>query len=177
MSRSAVEEVLGLENTRLLWTGNYEKVLPISIQIFDLSAILPAVFYMFRFGWQRGNGRFLATFAAGETGKEVTIEQVAAKLSQGSAFVGFDSDVGQAILGDLLLCFCLENGRRAPGRREKMMISLLPKPPLEAGPGTQGKDSAGSPGALSGLLGRSAKFSRSSSLCPRNDGCDAGEAA
>lgn len=120
MSRYTVAEVLGLENTRLLWTGNYEKVLPISIQNFDLSAILPAVFYMFRFGWRRGNGRFLATFAAGETSKEVTIEQVAAKLSQGSAFVGFDSDVGQALLGDLLLCYCLENGRQAPGRREKI---------------------------------------------------------
>lgn len=124
MSRYTVAEVLGLENTRLLWTGNYEKVLPISIQDFDLSAILPAVFYMFRFGSRRGSGRFQATFATGETGKgrtdAVTIEQVAAKLSGGAAFAGFDSDVGQAILGDLLLCYCLENGRQAPGRREKI---------------------------------------------------------
>src|SRR5262249_17843845 len=33
---------------------------------------------------------------------------------------GFDGDVEQAILGDLLLCFCLENRNRALGRREQV---------------------------------------------------------
>ena len=49
-ARAIVDEVLGRGMTREIWTGNYEKALPISVQDFDLSAVLPAVFYMFRFG-------------------------------------------------------------------------------------------------------------------------------
>ena len=57
-----VDDVLGRGMTREIWTGNYEKALPISVQDFDLSAVLPAVFFMFRFGQRRGKGRFLETF-------------------------------------------------------------------------------------------------------------------
>ena len=43
-ARGIVEDVLSLGMAREIWTGNYDKALPISVQEFDLSAILPAVF-------------------------------------------------------------------------------------------------------------------------------------
>jgi hypothetical protein len=85
-ARAIVDEVLGRGTTREIWTGNYEKVLPVSVQDFDLSAVLPAVFYMFRFGHRRGKGKFLETFGS-DTGnakdrrKSATIDRVAITLS------------------------------------------------------------------------------------------------
>jgi hypothetical protein len=111
--------------TREIWTGNYERALPVSIQDFDLSAVLPAVFYMFRFGQRRGKGKFVETFGA-ETGTEkqrrqgATIERVAAKLADEDSFEGFSGETERAILGDLLLCFSLENAKRALGRKEQV---------------------------------------------------------
>lgn len=124
-ARAIVDEVLGRAMTREIWTGNYDKVLPVSVQDFDLFAVLPAVFYMFRFGQRRGKGRFLEIFG-GEGGstreqrRGATIERVAYTLSQGTAFRGFSESAGQAILGDLLLCFCLENAKRSLGRTEQV---------------------------------------------------------
>jgi hypothetical protein len=57
-ARSIVDEILGRGMTREIWTANYDKVLPVSVQDFDLFAVLPAVFYMFRFGQRRGEGSF-----------------------------------------------------------------------------------------------------------------------
>jgi hypothetical protein len=45
-ARALVDEVLGRGMTREIWTGNYEKALPVSVQDFALSAVLPAVFYV-----------------------------------------------------------------------------------------------------------------------------------
>lgn len=124
-ARSIVDDVLGRGKTREIWTGNYEKALPISVQGFDLSAVLPAVFYMFRFGHRRGKGRFLETFG-GDAGTErerrraATIERVASKLAEAKALEGFKGQTENAILGDLLLCFCLENTQRALGRQEQV---------------------------------------------------------
>jgi hypothetical protein len=107
--------------TRELWTSNYEHALPISVQDFDIAAVLPAVFYMFRFGVRRGKGKFAETFG-GESGtprerrRAATVERVAQVLAGVDSFAGFDDDVTRAILGDLLLCFCLENRNRALGR-------------------------------------------------------------
>src|SRR5207253_2222360 len=106
-ARAIVDEVLGRGMTREIWSGNYEKALPITIQDFDLSAVLPAVFYMFRFGQRRGKGRFLETFdpgSAGERKHTATIERVASKLAEDNQFEGFGGETEQAILGDLLLC-------------------------------------------------------------------------
>ena len=64
-ARAIVDEVFGRGMTREIWTGNYEEVLPVSVQDFDLGAILPAVFYMFRFGGRRGKGRFVEQFGEG----------------------------------------------------------------------------------------------------------------
>ena len=108
-----------------LWTGNYAKVLPITNQHFELSAVLPAIFYMFRFGQRRGQGRFLSTFAPEEgTPQErrraTTIERVAKVLVRRVDFAGFDDSLSEAILGDLLLCFALENVRHEMGRDKQI---------------------------------------------------------
>jgi len=106
---------------REIWSANYRKALPVSVQDFDLRAVLPAVFYMFRFGYRRGKGRFVDAFAEGddEDRRKVNIERVAQVLSgRTNWFEGFDDEVRQAILGDLILCFCLENRGHAPGRTE-----------------------------------------------------------
>jgi len=111
--------------TRELWTNNYEHALPISVQDFDLAAILPAVFYMFRFGVRRGKGRFIETFGgtAGtprERRRAATVDRISAVLAQSDAFHGFDDEVTRAALGDLLLCFCFENRGHALGRIEQV---------------------------------------------------------
>lgn len=125
-ARAIVDEVFGRGMTREIWTGNYDKALPVSVQYFDLTAVLPAVFYMFRFGHRRGKGKFLETFG-GDAGtlregrRAATIERVSNKLAAAAdLFEGFEGQTERAILGDLLLCFCLENVKRALGRTEQV---------------------------------------------------------
>jgi hypothetical protein len=123
--RAIADDVFGRETTREIWSGNYSKALPLSIQDVELTAVLPAVFYMFRFGYRRGKGKFLETFggeatATKEQKRTATIERIGAKLSEQNTFEGFNSDTEQAILGDLLLSFCLENVKRALGRKEQV---------------------------------------------------------
>jgi hypothetical protein len=109
--------------TREVWTGNYAKVLPVSLQPFEPSAVLPAVFYMFRFGKRRGRGNFAQTFG-GDTGnirdrrRLATIEKVAENLVRDHCFEGFEDEIGKAIMGDMLLSFCLENAKHQLGRKE-----------------------------------------------------------
>jgi hypothetical protein len=124
-ARAIVDDLLGRDMTREIWTGNYDKALPITIQDFDLSAILPAVFYMFRFGQRRGKGNFLDVFGsdtgvAKERRRAATIDRVATQLTESDNFYGFRGEIEEAILGDLLLCFCLENAKRALGRKEQV---------------------------------------------------------
>ena len=119
--RQLVEEVLARDMTREIWSGNYDKVLPVSVQGFELSAVLPAVFYMFRFGHRRGVGKFLKIFGLdsgtpSQKRRSATIERVAKKLAGTNELHGFAGETEKAILGDLLLCFCLENVRRGLGR-------------------------------------------------------------
>lgn len=124
-ARSIVDDVFGRAMTREIWTGNYEKALPVSVQDFDLTAVLPPVFYMFRFGQRRGKGKFLETFGSDagtikERKKAATIERVVVKLAETESFEGLQDGTARAILGDLLLCFCLENSKRALGRIEQV---------------------------------------------------------
>jgi hypothetical protein len=124
-ARAIVDDVLGRAMTREIWSANYEKALPVSVQDFDLSAVLPAVFYMFRFGHRRGRGKFLEAFGgdagtARERKRAATLERVATKLAETEQFEGFGGLTERAILGDLLLCFCLENSKRALGRNEQV---------------------------------------------------------
>ena len=118
-----VRNVLPPNFARDLRTGNYEKVLPITIQEFAMSAILPAVFYMFRFGQRRGRGLFLETFApkgASTPRRSTTIERIATILADNDDLRGFNDDITKAILGDLLLCFGLENIRHQLGRDKQI---------------------------------------------------------
>jgi hypothetical protein len=124
--RAIVDDVLSTRMTKEIWTGNYEKVLPVTVQDFDLTAVLPAIFYMFRFGYRRGKGKFSETFG-GKSGtnkgkKQVaTIDDVTEILSSKTdSIIGFDDDTKKAILGDMLLAFCLENANRALGRSEQV---------------------------------------------------------
>ena len=124
-ARGIVEDVLSRDMTREIWSSSYDKALPIIINNFDLSAILPAVFYMFRYGQRRGRGAFLKTFGSTEgtprqRRQAATIERIATTLVKNDTFTGFEGEVEKSILGDLLLCFCLENVRHALGRTEQV---------------------------------------------------------
>ena len=124
-ARKLVGDLLGPSMTREIWSGNYDKVLPVSVQGFELSSILPAVFYMFRFGQRRGGGNFLKTFgdkvgSASQRRRSANIERVAETLSGAAGLDGFKGESEKAILGDLLLCFCLENIRHGLGRDQQI---------------------------------------------------------
>ncbi len=119
--QETVADILSPAMFDSLWTSNYDKVLPISVLGFDLSSMLPAMFYLFRYGQRRGVGRFSKAFTPdvqtlGQNKKEVSIDRVGEGLLQDDAFTGFDGEVEKAILGDLLLSFCLENKERKTGR-------------------------------------------------------------
>ena len=95
-ARKLVEDVLSPGTTREIWSGNYDKVLPVSVQEFALSSILPAIFYMFRFGQRRGRGNFLKTFGKKEGSptpsqirRSATIERIAETLSSTGELDGF----------------------------------------------------------------------------------------
>ena len=124
-ARAIVEDVLSPALTREIWTGSYDKVFPVAFQGYELSALLPAVFYMFRFGKRRGAGKFLDTFAGKEgtlaqRRRSATVDRVAEVLAGSNGFDGFNGEHGMAILGDLLLCHCLENVRHNTGRDQQI---------------------------------------------------------
>ena len=124
-ARAIVRDVVPRRMAEEIWSSGYDKALPITVNAFELSAVLPAVFYMFRYGQRRGAGKFLDAFApsggtASERRRAATIEKVATVLSADRHFDGFDGDVEQAILGDLLLCYCLENVRHHLGRDKQI---------------------------------------------------------
>ena len=124
-ARGIVEDVLTPAMAREIWASSYDKALPLTVGGFDLPAILPAVFYMFRYGQRRGRGTFLKTFGSTEgtprqRKQAATIKRIADTLAEKDTFTGFEGEVEQAILGDLLLCFCLENVKHALGRQEQV---------------------------------------------------------
>ena len=118
---SIVRDVLPPKMAKEIWEIYYLKAWPIAINNFELSAVLPAIFYMFRFGQRRGRGQFLKAFGKLENRKNtVTVEQVAEILAASPNLSGFESPIAKAILGDLLLCYCLENTRHSLGRDQKI---------------------------------------------------------
>ena len=124
-ARSLVEDVLSAGMTREIWSSSYYKVLPVTLQDFEISSILPVVFYMFRFGHRRGAGKFLETFGSttgtpAQRRKSATVDRVSEKLAATEKFNDFAGEVEEAILGDLLLCFCVENVRRNLGRDQQV---------------------------------------------------------
>ncbi len=123
--RDIVRGVLPRNMAKELWSARYEKALPITSNSFELSAVLPAVLYMFRYGRRRGTGEFLKTFVPEggtppERRRKATVERVAKALASSADLHGFDGQVEQAVLGDLLLCFCLENANRRLGRDQQI---------------------------------------------------------
>ncbi len=124
-ARAIVRQVLPPKMADEIWSARYDKALPISLDDFEISAVLPAVFYMFRFGWRRGKGNFFETFAPEshnirERRRAATVEQVAQKLATREDVDNFHDDVERAILGDLLLGFSLENIRHELGRDKQV---------------------------------------------------------
>jgi hypothetical protein len=113
VTRQVVEDVLGRKDAKELWTTRYVPLLPLLPQDFSMGAVLPVVLYMMRWGHRRGKGAFQERFQKG-----ASIEQIARQLAEApdSPFEGFDDPAKRAILGDLLLAWCLENRRRDPGR-------------------------------------------------------------
>lgn len=123
-ARDIFRNVLPRSMADEIWSSRYDKVLPISYA-FDLSAALPAVLYMFRFGQRRGRGRFLDTFVPKdgtwpERRRKATVDLVAKSLASTTELQGFDGAAERAVLGDLLLCFALENRMRALGRDKQI---------------------------------------------------------
>lgn len=124
-ARAIVRNVLPRRMADEIWSARYDKMLPISFNAFELSAVLPAVFYMFRFGQRRGRGKFLKTFvpegqSTPERRRAATVKRVAEKLGASADIDNFDGDVEQAILGDLLLSFSLENTKHELGRDKQI---------------------------------------------------------
>ncbi|CDH46312.1 hypothetical protein [Candidatus Contendibacter odensensis] len=122
-ARNIVEESLTKQRADALWTANYLPALPMTPQNFDVGALLPAMLYLARWGHRRGVGRFAATFGQqeGKIQKPPTIADVARRLVQPESTLGsFNDAIGQYLLGDLLLAYCLENKGRALGHNEQV---------------------------------------------------------
>lgn len=131
-ARETVAYVLGPSMTRDLWSSDYRPVLPLAVQQFDLSAVLPAVFYMFRFGRRRGQGLMLEKFGLSsgtpaQRRSSVTAQAIAEKLASDSngRFIGVKDEAELAVLGDLLLCYCLHNEGYRRGR-DKQIQRVVP---------------------------------------------------
>ncbi|WP_156013143.1 hypothetical protein [Thioalkalivibrio sp. HK1] len=108
-----------------IWTNNYYKVFPVAMQDFDLSKMLPAIFYLFRYGERRGNGVFFKTFAldaraARQSEGKTTIDRIGEFLRHKDEFEGFGDETEKAIFGDLLLSTCLGNKSHEQGRDKKV---------------------------------------------------------
>jgi hypothetical protein len=117
-ARRIVESVLGGYMTARVWTAIYSPVFPFSPASFSVGALLPMVLYLFRWGHRRGRGKFKTTFSV--SGGKQTITSVSNKLAENSYFSGFEGEVGQVVLGDLLLTSVLENRRHAEGHSEQI---------------------------------------------------------
>lgn len=122
-ARNIVEESLTKQRADFLWTANYLPVLPMTPQDFDIGALLPAMLYLARWGHRRGPGKFIATFGQqeGRNQKPPTIADVARRLAHPeSTLADFNDEIGQSLLGDLLLAYCLENKGRALGHVQQV---------------------------------------------------------
>ena len=117
--RQAFIDALGKDMANLLWTANTLQVYPATLQNFSVGSLLPAVIYMFRRGFRRGQGSFAQAFSPDEKTRP-TIWWVAFRLGQLDQFEGFDSETTKEILGDLLLADALENKGGAEGHSSEV---------------------------------------------------------
>ena len=119
-NREIVESAMPRAVARKVWSATYLPALPLTPQDFELSGVLPAVMYMARNGNRRGAGTMKATYGApAASGRvDLTIESIARVLSgEDDVLAGFNTPVGQIILGDILLTWCLENTNRTEGQK------------------------------------------------------------
>lgn len=119
--KKLASEALGPDRLKSLWTANNFAAFPLTPQAYDLGAVLPAMLYMARWGWRRGKGQFARAFA-GPSG-DVCLQDVSRVLvnQPEASFEGFDDAVGQAMLSDLLLTWCLENKGHKEGHKEAVL--------------------------------------------------------
>jgi hypothetical protein len=103
-------------------TGDYRPAVPFSIQDVDITATLPAIFYLSRYVQRRGKGRLAEVFGGGD--KEPSVASVASQLAQTHHFRGFEDETTRHILGDLLMGFCLENRSRSEDKQEPLRRAL-----------------------------------------------------
>lgn len=122
--KTITEEALGFQRAKGLWTSLYTPALPFTPLDYDIGALLPAMLYMARWGHRRGKGNFVTSFGLSFNGKSQppNIAQVASVLQARveSGLDGFDGTTGKAVLGDLLLAWCLENKGHAEGQQEQV---------------------------------------------------------
>ena len=59
--------------------------------------------------------------------RETTVERIADMLVEEDSFIGFENTVEKSILGDLLLCYCLDNVKNSLGRQEQVQ-RVAPRP-------------------------------------------------
>lgn len=122
--KTIVEEVLGFQRANKLWTATYHPAFPFLLAGYDIGAFLPGMLYMARWGHRRGKGKFVFTFGPEVDGKAQSpciVDVVSGLLSRPDrVFDGFDTGSGQAVLGDLLLAWCLENKNHAEGHKEQV---------------------------------------------------------
>jgi hypothetical protein len=123
-ARTIVESALGNHMTAKIWTGNYAPVFPFTPQQFAIGSLMPMILYLFRWGHRRGRGKFDSAFSPA-VGKP-TVRSVAERLALNGKFEGFETEVGQTILGDLLLTAILENRRHAEGQDEQVQRCFAP---------------------------------------------------
>ena len=118
-AKNIVESVFSVPIAKRVWTANVDSLLPVTPQNFAIGAVLPAVLYMFRWGQRRGRGQFQKVFGSGLS--KPTIGEVTAVLCHRQAeFASFDSEVKRGILGDLLLCYLLENKGHGEGQNAEV---------------------------------------------------------
>lgn len=118
--RQAFIEALGKDTADLIWTANTLQVYPATLQNFSVGSLLPAVIYMFRRGFRRGQGRFTHEFSPNEKMRP-NIWCVSGRLSELVQFEGFDSNTSKEILGDLLLADALENKNGSEGHSSEVI--------------------------------------------------------
>jgi hypothetical protein len=118
-NKQILEEVLGIGVVKEIWSKNFLEAIPFTLQDFEVGAVLPAMFYLFRRGYRRGPGKFRATF--NQSNSAVSVAQISEKLASTPGFVGFSSSQAKNILADLLLSFNLENKQHASGRKQDVI--------------------------------------------------------
>jgi len=135
LEKEILQEVLTPAMVNEIWTTNYTDAIAFTLQDFSVGALLPAVFYMFRRGYRRGQGNFADRYkplpdeVETERGRNriaATVASVARVLSADQLhFAGFESPLAQNVLADFLLTHCLENQRHESGRK-KAIVRAFP---------------------------------------------------